>query len=110
MGEAMPSRQCIRLACEFQLPYPKSSIRKYQFGWLPHTKQPDVDKLLRALMDALTGIVWVDDSQVSFVAVNKSYAWNGKPGAFVVVDFLGDEQLQRIGAATVHVTDVLDSL
>jgi crossover junction endodeoxyribonuclease RusA len=110
MEDRMPSRNAIRLLCEFQLPYPQSSIRKWQWGWWPNIKQPDVDKLLRALLDALTGIVWVDDSQVCFVNVNKVYAWNGKPGAHIVVDFMTDEALQGIGGAQRHVTDVLDSL
>ena len=87
MGKRNPARFAVRLMCEFQLPYPTSTIRKWQFGWWPHIKQPDVDKLLRMLFDALTGIVWVDDSQVAFVTTNKVYAWNGKPGAYIVIDF-----------------------
>lgn len=31
---------------------------------IDHLRQPDLDKLNRALLDALTGIVYVDDSQV----------------------------------------------
>lgn len=110
MGENEPQRGAVRLLCEFDLMYPASSIRKYQFGWLPHTKQPDVDKLLRALLDALTGIVWVDDSQVAFVTVNKVYAWNGRPGAHVIVDFLDDETMRTLGENQRRVRDVLESL
>lgn len=110
MGDAIPSRRAIRLMVEFQLPYPVSSIRKWQFGWWPHIKQPDVDKLLRMLFDALTGIVWADDSQVAFVTCNKVYSWNGRPGAHIVVDFCDDEYLQGLGAANRRVTNVLDSL
>lgn len=36
----------------------KSSAPRY------HTKKPDLAKLVRALEDALTGVVWADDSQV----------------------------------------------
>lgn len=110
MGERMPSRQAIRILCEFQLPYPASSIRKWQWGWWPNVKQPDIDKLLRMLFDALTGIVWVDDSQVAFVTAHKVYAWNGKPGVHIVCDFLDDENLQELGSMQRKVTDVLDSL
>lgn len=110
MGDEFPSSRAIRVMVEFQLPYPKSSIRKYQFGWLPNTKQPDVDKLLRMLFDALTGIVWVDDSQVAFVTCNKVYAWNGKPGAYVVVDFLSDESLHELASMQRDVTNVIESL
>lgn len=110
MGERQPSFGCVRFLCEFQLPYPKSSIRKYQFGWWPNIKQPDVDKLLRMLFDALTGIVWVDDSQVSFVTCNKVYAWDGKPGAFIVVDFVDDDYLQTVAVSQRQVMDVIESL
>jgi len=32
---------------------------------LVHCQKPDLDKLLRALSDALTGVVWRDDSQIT---------------------------------------------
>ena len=35
--------------------------------------RPDIDKLLRALLDALTGVVYADDSQVACVWVTKEY-------------------------------------
>lgn len=110
MGEIEPTRQAIRLFTEFKLPYPVSSIRKYQWGWWPHTKQPDIDKLLRALLDAMTGIVWVDDSQVCYCVANKVYAWQGSPGAVVVVDFMNDEALHNLGLRQQNVQNVLDSL
>ena len=31
----------------------------------PHTRKPDLDKLLRAVLDALSGLVFTDDSQVN---------------------------------------------
>ena len=110
MGPANPYGGCVRLIAQFDLPYPVSSIRKWQWGWWPHIKQPDIDKLLRALLDALTGIVWVDDSQVAFSAVNKVYAWNGRPGAHIVIDFLDNSSMQDIADAQRQVTDVIDSL
>lgn len=49
-----------------------------------HTKKPDSTKLLRAVEDALTGIIWRDDSQVCLIRVGKIYA-NAQPGAKVTV-------------------------
>ena len=46
---------------------------------LPLTK-PDVDKLLRAFLDALTGVVWKDDSQVTDAISRKRYAVPSGPG------------------------------
>ena len=38
-----------------------------------HTCKPDADKLLRAILDALTGVVFKDDSQVAYCLVRKHY-------------------------------------
>lgn len=38
-----------------------------------HVVKPDCDKLLRSIGDALTGIVWQDDSQVVGMAGRKVY-------------------------------------
>jgi crossover junction endodeoxyribonuclease RusA len=59
------------------------------------TRKPDVDKLQRALFDALTNVVWRDDAQVTEVRALKLfeaselYPWAAHPGAFVVVRTLG---------------------
>jgi len=41
------------------------------------TVPPDLDKLIRAVLDALTGIVYLDDAQVVEIHSSKSY---GEPG------------------------------
>jgi crossover junction endodeoxyribonuclease RusA len=38
-----------------------------------HTSAPDTDKLLRALLDSMTGVVFEDDSQVAIIEVRKYY-------------------------------------
>lgn len=52
-----------------------------------HTSKPDVDKLARAIGDALTGIVFRDDSQISRLTVAKLY--NERAGASIFVQELG---------------------
>lgn len=37
------------------------------------TSAPDIDKLTRACLDALTGVVWIDDAQVARIQVWKRY-------------------------------------
>lgn len=39
-----------------------------------HTIRPDATKLLRAVEDALTGVIWKDDAQIYFQAVHKVWA------------------------------------
>ena len=38
-----------------------------------HTVKPDIDKLIRAVLDALTGIFYADDAQVDELYVTKMY-------------------------------------
>lgn len=49
----------------FVMPRPNNMIWKSKpMDVVEHTKKPDKDNLEKAVKDALTGIVWVDDSQV----------------------------------------------
>jgi Holliday junction resolvase RusA-like endonuclease len=48
-----------------------------------HTIKPDRTKLLRSTEDALTGIVWKDDSQVCIGPIYKVYG--DEPGALIKV-------------------------
>lgn len=67
----------IELYLEFVMPRPKSHYRSN--GKLKpnapsiHTKKPDVLKLARAVEDALTGIVWTDDSKIFKETLQKRY-------------------------------------
>lgn len=68
---------CVAVSATFDLVRPKchrskSGKVKPSAPALPTTK-PDVDKLARALLDALTGIAWVDDAQVVRLDVRKRY-------------------------------------
>jgi len=46
--------------------------------------RPDLDKLVRAVLDALTGIVFVEDSQVAGLSAWKDW---GPPGVAIRVEF-----------------------
>jgi len=47
-----------------------------------HTQRPDLDNLAKAVLDALHGIAYLDDSVVDEIRLSK--AW-GEPGVFVGV-------------------------
>ena len=66
----------VEVLLHFELARPKSARRL-----LPSTK-PDLDKLARAVLDALTGVVFKDDAQVVDLRVTKRY---GTPGVHVIV-------------------------
>jgi crossover junction endodeoxyribonuclease RusA len=75
------------LEVAFYLPRPKALLTKSKAPLaFDHTKKPDLDKLLRAAKDALTGIVWTDDSQVVHVVGRKKYCAAGEfPRAVIQV-------------------------
>ena len=60
----------------FEFDRPKSHFNKKGLkSTVPiyHTGTPDVDKLLRALFDSMTGVIFHDDSQVAVVRAVKLY-------------------------------------
>jgi crossover junction endodeoxyribonuclease RusA len=63
----------------FYLPRPQYLLTKGKAPLaVPHTKKPDVDKLARACKDALTGVVWTDDAQVTDLIARKRYCAAGE--------------------------------
>lgn len=63
----------IRVRLRFALKPPKRVSRHH------HTKRPDIDKLCRAALDACTGVLWKDDSQVYSLGATKRYASQDEP-------------------------------
>lgn len=73
----------VRLTVAFYLPRPKSLPKRV----VAHLKKPDLDKLVRSVKDALSKVVWVDDSQVVEVVATKQYAAvDGQPHAVIRVE------------------------
>jgi Holliday junction resolvase RusA-like endonuclease len=54
-----------------------------------HTVKPDCTKLLRALEDSLTGILWRDDALIAHQAAQKIYG--DRPGAQIKVTELSEQ-------------------
>lgn len=52
-----------------------------------HCQTPDVDKLARAVLDAMTGIVYADDKTIHRLVANKWWT-SDKPGADVSVQVI----------------------
>lgn len=75
-----PSESAIDVTLTFCLQRKKSVKRE-----LPTTK-PDIDKLLRAVLDALTGIIYCDDSQVCRVRMQKHYAASAIPSVSITIE------------------------
>lgn len=78
--EATPTRMAVVVTAVFVLARPAghwgsgrnaARLRPSAPAW-PGVK-PDVDKMARAVLDALTGVLWVDDAQVVDLHATKVY-------------------------------------
>lgn len=77
----------VALEVIFFLPRPKTLLtKKLACVDVPHTKKPDADKLARAAKDALSKVIWHDDSQVTDLIARKRYCREGQhPCAVITV-------------------------
>lgn len=92
--DGQPTRAAVRVTLAFSFPRPsahygtgrnadllKASAPAYK------TTKPDIDKLTRAVLDALTGVAFVDDSQVAELVAVKRFG----PASAVIRVELADE-------------------
>ena len=61
------------------------------------TVYPDIDKLARTTLDALTGLAFEDDSRIVSLYVGKQYAVPGRAGAMVKVGAWLTETISESG-------------
>ena len=77
-GSIKPSEQSLEVDIVFYLPIPKSVNKKKRAemldGKIKHTKKPDIDNLIKSVLDALNGIAYSDDSKIIKVAAEKQYS------------------------------------
>jgi Holliday junction resolvase RusA-like endonuclease len=86
------SPSAIAITLHFTMPRPKSHygtgknaaiLKRFVPDY--HTAKPDLDKLIRCVKDALTGVAWKDDSQVCFMGeVWKKYGET--PGVLIKIE------------------------
>ena len=95
----------IHLSLGFRIGRPKSHFRTGKRShelrddaplWV--TKKPDVLKLARAVEDAMTGVVWVDDAQIAVETLSKLYG--DTPGVQVMAYEITDEFADTIQKAS----------
>jgi|SRR5579875_860519 len=89
----------ISMAYTFRFPRPKNHFRRGKNSHLMredapvwHTGTPDLTKIIRSTEDALTGIVWRDDSQVCLRTESKRYCREDeRPGVTIDIEELAHE-------------------
>jgi crossover junction endodeoxyribonuclease RusA len=91
----------VYVAMRFVVPRPKGHYRQSAKRWwqqLPSApvrpyKRPDLDKLCRAIGDALTGRVYRDDSQITTLVASKHYVI--RPDDWTGVEILVTEDIEH---------------
>ncbi len=87
--KGLPLRDPLRVTMDFVRPWRKGDLRRDGTPKNPslhHVTMPDVLKLARSTEDAMTGIIWADDSQTVVLHIKKGYG--DIPGVRIVVESL----------------------
>ena len=89
-----PTDGPVLVSMTFWFQRPKSHLRK-DGSLRPsakdrHQSKPDIDKLARSCLDAMSGLVYFDDAQVSHMLVRKAYVGKGQHIG-VEIDVIGEE-------------------
>lgn len=81
-GETIPAGCYVAITVDayFRIPksYTKGKRLACQYNINRPAKKPDIDNVLKAVMDALNGAAYVDDKQVVSVTCRKYYAADGE--------------------------------
>lgn len=67
----------------FVFPRRKSAPKSEPWG-LPKPTKPDIDNLVKAVLDALNGVAFSDDGQVAFVLAIKRYTQEGEESGTLI--------------------------
>lgn len=86
----------VDLTILFWFPRPKNhfrtgknsgNLKEWATQMIHKATKPDLSKLVRAIEDALTGLAWKDDAQVTCLRAYKYYnSLNGKPGVSILIE------------------------
>ena len=80
-GEKAPYKDAVRIDLTFTLRRPKTVSEKKRP--MPIVK-PDIDKLSRSVLDAISGVVFADDAQVTGLTAMKRYGSASEPTGVTV--------------------------
>lgn len=73
--EKIPDREFYKVQIIFTFPFPKSRLRKNtpDIKTIPHNTKPDLDNLIKFVLDCGNGILWQDDKKIIDLICSKSY-------------------------------------
>ena len=68
------SESALEVSIVFYMSIPKSKPKKWREHPPAHTVKGDIDNLVKGTLDALTGVLWKDDSQICTLHAHKVYS------------------------------------
>ena len=87
---ARPIQGPLAMEIHFTLYRPKSLPRRL----VHHVRKPDLDNFIKAVKDALKGLIYRDDSQV--VRLSASKAYGDPPRVDLIIEELAHERADRV--------------
>lgn len=81
-----PVQVHMRLDCQIPASWSAKKQAQAAAGQIRPTTKPDADNVVKAIFDAINGVVWKDDVQVVELSVSKRYSM--APGVAVRIDEL----------------------
>ena len=73
MTNTLATFQLLEGALEVECHFAFMPVKSRKKQGTSHFQRPDIDKLLRAVLDACTGVIWHDDAQVMRISGTKEY-------------------------------------
>ena len=78
IGSGEPLKEAVGVYLYVRLPVPQSYSKKRKEACLcgseRPTKKPDIDNVAKAFLDAMNGVIYLDDTQVVELHIKKSYS------------------------------------
>lgn len=76
--DTIPEGMAVKVTMEFYLPRPKGAKKADRDRVAPHTRKPDVDNLVKPVMDGISEAqFWNDDNQVWNLEATKQWCARG---------------------------------
>lgn len=75
----------VAIAVWYQMPKSWPKWKKGDYDLMPHTSKPDLDNVIKSILDGLNGCAWEDDAQVSKIRAVKHW-YDGEPMTIVIVE------------------------
>lgn len=83
IGSPLSGPVCVSISVRIAPPKSWSARRRNSVSGQPHDRRPDLDNLIKLVLDGLNGVAYEDDRQIARISAAKIWAEN--PGLTIKV-------------------------